>query len=290
MFERLIGKTPMVRAEHNLYLKVECGNLTGSVKDRAALEMICDGERKGALKPGGVIVEATSGNMGISLAALAAGRGYGCIIVMPDSMSAERQMQIKAYGAEVVLTSGKLGMVGAVSRAEELASSMPGSWMPRQFENLSNADAHYQTTGPEVWNQTGGKVDIFVAGVGTGGTITGAGRYLREKNPQVTIVAVEPKESPLLSEGRVGLHGIQGIGPNFLPQLLDVSLISKVVQVSLAEAVDAARLLAKNGMLSGISSGAAYAAASALAEKEPEKTVVTLLPDSGLRYLSENLF
>lgn len=289
--EKLIGTTPLFAASPNLYMKLEYTNLTGSVKDRAALGMILDGEERGILQPGATIIEPTSGNTGIALAAIGASRGYKCIIVMPDSMSPERQALMRAYGAEVVLTPGKLGMAGAVAKAEELASQIPGSWIPGQFENLANAMAHYRTTGPEIWAQTGGKVDVFVAGVGTGGTITGVGRYLKEKNPNIRIVAVEPKNSPLLSEGKAGSHRIQGIGANFVPKLLDTALLDSVVTVTDEDAIAAARELAQqHGILAGVSSGAAYFAAKGIAVREPGKTVVTLLPDSGMRYLSTGLF
>lgn len=289
-FEDLIGSTPLYQVERNLFLKLEYTNLTGSVKDRAALEMILDGEKRGILKPGSTIIEPTSGNTGISLAAIAAQRGYGCIIVMPDSMSAERRQMMMAYGAEIVLTPGKLGMAGAVTKAKELAEGLENSWIVDQFENPANAMAHYRTTGPEVWAQTGGQVDVFVAGVGTGGTITGTGRFLKERNPDIRIVAVEPAKSPLLSGGKPGSHGIQGIGANFVPKVLDVHLLDEIVAVTDEEAFEAARELAKKGVLAGISSGAAYFAAKTIAKKEPKKTVVALLPDSGSRYLSTGLY
>ena len=289
-FEDLIGSTPLYQAEHNLFLKLEYTNLTGSVKDRAALEMILDGERRGILKSGSTIIEPTSGNTGISLAAIAAQRGYGCIIVMPDSMSLERRQMMASYGAEVCLTPGKLGMAGAVAKAQELAEQMENAFIPSQFDNPANAMAHYRTTGPEVWTQTRGKVDVFVAGVGTGGTITGTGRFLKEKNPNVRIVAVEPAKSPLLSGGQAGAHGIQGIGPNFVPEVLDVQLLDQIVPVTDEEAFAAARALAGQGILVGISSGAAYFAAKAIAAGNPDKTVVTILPDSGSRYLSTGLY
>lgn len=289
-FESLIGHTPMVSVRPNLLLKLEYTNLTGSVKDRAALEMILDAEARGLLLPGGTIVEATSGNMGISLAAIAAGRGYRCVIVMPDSMSAERRQMIASYGAEIVLTPGSQGMAGAVAVAEDLLRQTPGIWCPNQFANPANTHAHYRTTGPEIWAQTEGRVDVFVAGVGTGGTITGVARYLKEQNPNVRIVAVEPAASPLLSDGKAGSHGIQGIGPNFIPQILDMSLVDEVCPVTDQEAIAATRRLAAGeGILVGISSGAAYHAASMLAQQCPNKTVVTLLPDSADRYRSLGL-
>ena len=288
---QLIGNTPLLRLGNNLYAKAEFVNQTGSVKDRAAKYILEDAEKRGLLTPGGTIIEPTSGNMGIALAALAAPKGYRCIIVMPDSMSAERQQLMRSYGAEVVLTPGREGMAGSIAKAAELASNIPGSFIPGQFENPANALAHYRTTGPEIWAQTEGKVDIFVAGVGTGGTITGTARYLKEKNPSIRIVAVEPAKSPLLSLGQAGPHGIQGIGANFIPKLLDRSLLDEVMTVTDEEAFAAARELARRfGILCGISAGANYHAAAAIAAANPEKTVVTLLPDSGTRYLSTGIF
>lgn len=290
-FESLIGNTPMVAVQPNLFLKIEYTNLTGSVKDRAALQMILQAEEQGLLQPGSTVIEPTSGNTGISLAAIAAKRGYRCVIVMPDSMSVERRQLMRAYGAKVVLTPGELGMNGAVMAAQELLQQTAGAWMADQFSNPANAHAHYRTTGPEIWQQTDGKVDVFVAGVGTGGTITGVGRYLKEQSPNVRIVAVEPASSPLLSEGRPGRHGIQGIGPNFVPEVLDTSLLDEVIPVTDRDAIDAARSLAAGeGLLCGISSGAAFYAAKQLAEQNPEKNVVALLPDGGVRYLSAGLF
>lgn len=288
-FEETIGNTPLVGLLPNLSIKIEYTNMTGSVKDRAALEMILDGEKSGVLCPGATIIEPTSGNTGISLAAIAARRGYRCIIVMPDSMSPERRQRMVAYGAEVVLTPGKGGMQLAVATAQELLRQTPGSWSPNQFENPANARAHYRTTGPEIWTQTGGEVDVFVAGVGTGGTITGVGRYLKEKNPNVRIVAVEPAASPLLSQGIVGPHGIQGIGPNFVPGVLERSLIDDIVPVTEEQAVAAARTLAGEGYPCGISGGAAYAAARDIALAHPRQRIVTLLPDSADRYRSIGL-
>ena len=255
--------------------------------------MILDAEEKGLLKPGATIIEPTSGNTGIGLAAVATVRGYRAIIVMPDSMSAERQMLMTAYGAELVLTPGKDGMTGAIAKAEELAAQIPGSFIPDQFANPANAKAHYETTGPEIWADTEGSVDIFVACVGTGGTVTGTGRYLKEQNPKVQVVAVEPAESPLLSGGKAGPHGIQGIGANFIPKVLDTSVYDEVMTVTTEEAYAAGRMLGKTeGILCGISSGAALCAAMELA-KRPEnagKTIVTLLPDTGDRYLSTGMF
>lgn len=287
----LIGNTPLVAIRPNLFVKIEYTNQTGSVKDRAALEMILDAEKRKILCPGGTVIEPTSGNTGISLAAICAKRGYRCVIVMPDSMSVERRRLIAAYGAEVVLTPGNEGMAGAVVRAQELARQIPSSFIPDQFSNPANAMAHYRTTGPEIWAQTQGKVDIFVAGVGTGGTITGVARYLKEKAPGIRVVAVEPAGSPLLSQGRAGSHGIQGIGANFIPRVLDRTLVDDVVAVTDENAVAAARdLAAGEGLLCGISSGAAYFAARKIAEEDPDKTVVTLLPETGMRYLSAGLF
>ena len=289
--DQLIGNTPLLRLGDNLFAKAEFVNLTGSVKDRAAKYILEDAEEKGLLSPGGTIIEPTSGNMGIALAALAAPRGYRCIIVMPDSMSAERIMLMRSYGAEVVLTPGQDGMAGSIAKAQELAASISGSFVPGQFENPANALAHYRTTGPEIWAQTEGKADIFVTGVGTGGTITGTGRYLKEQNADVKIIAIEPAASPLLSAGRAGSHGIQGIGANFIPTVLDRTLLDDVITVSDQDAFSAARELARKfGILSGISAGANYHAAAMLAAENPGKTVVTLLPDSGTRYLSTGIF
>jgi cysteine synthase A len=289
--DKLIGNTPLVQLGENLYAKAEFCNLTGSVKDRAAKYILEDAAQKGLLPPGGTIIEPTSGNMGISLAALAAPKGYRCIIVMPDSMSAERITLMRSYGAEVVLTPGSEGMVGSIARAQALAAQIPGSFIPGQFENPTNALAHYRTTGPEIWAQTDGKVDIFVTGVGTGGTITGTGRYLKAQNPALQVIALEPAGSPLLSCGTAGSHGIQGIGANFVPKVLDRTLLDRVITVTDEEAFAGTRELARHfGILAGISAGANYHAAKELAAKYPEKTVVTLLPDSGSRYISIRLF
>jgi len=294
----LIGNTPIVALsrfapQYNILAKLELFNPGGSVKDRVALAMIQDAEDRGLLKPGGVIIEPTSGNTGIGLAAVAACRGYRVIIVMPDSMSRERQLLMKAYGAQVVLTDGKLGMTGAIQKAKELAQEISGSFIPDQFSNPANAKAHFATTGPEVWQDTDGKIDIFVAGVGTGGTITGVGSFLKSQNPGVQIVAVEPAASPLLSGGKAGPHGLQGIGANFIPEVLDQAVIDTVIPVAENDAYTAARLIGRNeGILVGISSGAALHAAISLA-KRPEnagKTIVALLPDTGDRYLSTALF
>ena len=288
-FDMPIGNTPLMRLLPNLSVKIEYTNMTGSVKDRAALEMILAAEKQQLLYPGSAVIEPTSGNTGISLAAICARRGYRCIIVMPDSMSTERRQMITAFGAEVVLTPGERGMEGAVAAAEELARRIPASFLPGQFSNPANAQAHYRTTGPEIWQQSGGAVDIFVAGVGPGGTITGVARYLRERNPHIRIVAVEPAASPLLSEGRAGPHGIQGIGANFVPQVLDRSLLDEVVTVTDEAAMAAARNLNQLGIPCGISSGAAYWAARNIAAEHPNQQVVTLLPDSIDRYRSIGL-
>ena len=290
----LIGSTPLLRLNRfapglDLLAKLERQNPAGSAKDRAALYMIRDAEAKGALAPGGMIIEPTSGNTGIGIAALAAVLGYRAVIVMPDSMSVERVKLIAAYGAEVVLTPGAEGMSGAVAKAEELRAANPGSVIAGQFENPANPLAHYETTGPEIWADAEGRVDAFVAGVGTGGTITGVGRFLREKNPDVRIVAVEPAGSPLLSEGRSGAHAIQGIGANFVPEALDTSVYDEIIAVSDGDALESMRALARTeGLLVGVSSGAAAWAAREVA-KRPEfavKRVVCLLPDTGERYLS----
>jgi cysteine synthase A len=300
--EQLIGRTPMVRllrmeAAHNLncrlLVKLESANPGGSAKDRVARAMLDDAEDRGLITSGATIIEPTSGNTGIGLAAVCAQRGYRCIIVMPDTMSQERQKLMTAYGAELVLTPGSGGMLASIAKAKALAASIPGAWIPDQFSNPANAAAHYMTTAPEIWADTDGDVDIFVSGVGTGGTITGVGRFLRERNPQVQIIAVEPKASPLLSAGKAGSHGIQGIGANFVPDLLDTDVYSEVLPVTEDAAFAAARELGKTeGLLCGISSGAALHAALELAQK-PEnegKTIVVLLPDTGERYLSTAMF
>ena len=300
--DQLIGRTPLLRLTHleekeqlsaTLLAKLEFFNPAGSAKDRVALSMILAAEEQGFLKPGATIIEPTSGNTGIGLASVAAARGYRTVIVMPDSMSAERQILMGVFGAELVLTPGAEGMSGAIAKAEELAESIPGSFIPDQFSNPANADAHYRTTGPEIWEDTDGKVDIFVASVGTGGTITGTGRYLKEHNPHIRVVAVEPAESPLLSGGKAGPHGIQGIGANFIPRVLDTSVYDEVITVTTEEAYAMGRRLGvTEGVLCGISSGAALQAAIQIA-KRPEnagKTVVALLPDTGDRYLSTPMF
>ena len=299
---QIIGRTPLLelcRLEKTeqlaakLLVKPEFLNPTGSVKDRVALAMILDAEENGRLTPDSTIIEPTSGNTGIGLASVAAARGYKTIIVMPDSMSVERQRLMAAYGAELVLTSGAEGMSGAVVKAEELAKTIPCSYIPDQFSNPANPMAHYRTTGPEIWEYTDGMVDIFVATVGTGGTVTGTGRYLKEQNPDIQVIAVEPVESPLLSTGKSGPHGIQGIGANFVPKVLDTSVLDRIATVSTDEACAMAGKLGRTeGILCGISSGAALCTAVDLA-KRPEnagKTIVTLLPDTGQRYLSAPTF
>ena len=299
---QLIGNTPLLRLfatekqeqlPAQLLAKLEFMNPGGSAKDRVALSMIRDAEQRGLLQEGSVIIEPTSGNTGIGLACVSASLGYRTILVMPDTMSIERQKLLAGYGAEIVLTEGKLGMQGAIDRAQELAAQYPGSFIPDQFSNPANPSAHEATTGPEIWEATDGQVDIFVAGVGTGGTLTGVGRYCKKQNPNVQIVAVEPASSPLLSGGQAGSHGIMGIGANFIPKNLDRGIVDRVTTVAESEAYAAARKLGKTeGLLVGISSGAALHAAICLA-KEPEnaeKNIVVLLPDTGERYLSTPLF
>ena len=300
--EELIGKTPLLELtrmeaqeglEARVLAKLEYFNPAGSAKDRVGRAMLAEGEASGRLKPGSVIIEPTSGNTGIGLAAVAAARGYRIIIVMPETMSMERRKLMKAYGAELVLTEGAKGMQGAIDKAEALSKEIPNSFIPGQFVNPANPAAHRGSTGPEIWEDSGGRVDIFVAGVGTGGTITGVGQYLKEQNPAVKVVAVEPKGSPVLSEGRSGPHGLEGIGAGFVPSVLDISVLDEIITVSEEEAYSASRLMGRReGVLVGISSGAALHAALQLA-KRPEnsgKTIVTLLPDSGSRYLSTPLF
>lgn len=301
-FMDLIGHTPLLElARYNqaqglgakILAKLEYFNPAGSVKDRVAAAMLAEAEAEGKLPADAVIIEPTSGNTGIGLAAVAAARGWRVILTMPETMSVERRNLLKAYGAELVLTEGALGMAGAIAKAEELAANTPHSFIPGQFVNPANPTAHKRSTGPEIWQDTDGQVDIFVAGVGTGGTLTGVGQYLKGQNPAVQVVAVEPKDSPVLTEGRAGAHGIQGIGAGFVPQVLDTSVYDRVIPVSTEDAYRAARLLGRReGILAGISSGAALHAAIELA-REPEnrgKTIVTLLPDTGDRYLSTPLF
>ena len=298
----LIGNTPILKLNNyialnelpaNIYAKLEYFNPAGSVKDRIAKAMIDDAEAKGALKPGAVIIEPTSGNTGIGLAAVAAARGYRIILTMPETMSIERRNLLKAYGAELVLTDGAKGMKGAIAKADELASEIPHSFIPGQFVNQANPAAHFATTGPEIWEDTDGKVDIFVAGVGTGGTVTGVGKYLKSKNPNVKIVAVEPATSPVLSKGVAGPHKIQGIGAGFVPETLDTNVYDEIFAVENDDAFATGKAIARaEGVLVGISSGAAVYAATQLA-KRPEnkgKVIVALLPDTGDRYLSTPMF
>ncbi len=300
--EQLIGKTPLLELTNiekklnlkaKILAKLEYFNPAGSVKDRAALYMLNDAEERGLINKNSVIIEPTSGNTGIGLASIGAARGYRVIIVMPDTMSQERRMLMTAYGAELELTDGKKGMKGAIERAEELAALYPDSFIPGQFENKANALAHYETTGPEIFADSEGQVDIFVAGVGTGGTITGIGRYLKEKKPDVKIVAVEPASSPILSGGTAGAHGLQGIGANFIPEVLDTTVYDEVMTATEEDAYEAGRMLGKSeGVLCGISSGAALSAAIKLAQMDENagKNIVVLLPDTGDRYLSTALF
>jgi len=299
---QLIGRTPLLEIcnmekkdglKARVLVKLEGCNPAGSAKDRVALSMIDDAEARGILKPGSVIIEPTSGNTGIGLCSVAAARGYQCIIVMPDSMSMERRLLMTAFGGELVLTPGAGGMSGAIAKAEELAKEYPNSFIAGQFVNPANPEAHYRTTGPEIWEDTDGKVDIFVAGIGTGGTITGTGRYLKEKNPAVLVVGMEPADSPLLTKGVAGPHGIQGIGANFVPEILDRTILDAVVTVTTEQAYAAGRRLgAEEGILAGISAGGALHTALELA-KLPEnegKTIVALLPDSGERYLTTPMY
>ncbi len=298
----LIGNTPLLQISNysekfagggKVLAKLEMFNPAGSIKDRVAREMIADAEGSGKLSPGATIIEPTSGNTGIGLAAIASAKGYKAIIVMPDSMSVERRTLMTAYGAELVLTPGAEGMSGAIKKAEELASQIPGAIVAGQFVNPANPAAHYDTTGPEIWSDTDGSVDIVVAGVGTGGTITGIGKYLKEKNPNIKIIAVEPADSPVLSGGTAGPHGLQGIGAGFVPEILDTSVMDEIVTVTTDEAYTATRNLAQTeGVLVGISSGAALHAATEIA-KRPEnagKIIVAILPDTGDRYLSTPMF
>jgi len=298
----LIGRTPLLELSNyekkhqlnaKLIAKLEYFNPAGSVKDRIAKAMIDDAESKGLLKPGSVIIEPTSGNTGIGLASVAAARGYRVILAMPETMSVERRNLLKAYGAELVLTEGAKGMRGAIAKAQELASEIPNAFIPAQFDNPANPAIHQATTGPEIWDDTDGQIDYFVSGVGTGGTITGAGAYLKSKNPRIKIIAVEPSDSPVLSEGRAGAHKIQGIGAGFVPAVLNTAIIDEIIQVKNDDAFATGRELSKTeGLLVGISSGAAIWAASEVARR-PEaagKTIVVLLPDTGERYLSTAMF
>lgn len=298
----LIGKTPIVKLNRvmekenlnfHLYGKLEAMNPAGSAKDRVGLAMIEDAEKRGILKPGATIIEPTSGNTGIGLAAAAVARGYRAILTMPDTMSLERRNLLKAYGAEVVLTPGAEGIKGSIAKAEELAASIPGSFIPGQFDNPANPQVHYETTGPEIWDAMGEKLDIFVAGIGTGGTITGVGRYLKEQNPNIKIVAVEPAGSPLLSKGTAGPHGLQGIGANFVPSVLDAEIYDEIITITEEEAYAAGRTMAASeGVLVGITSGAALHAAMILGRREENKGkhILAFLPDTGDRYLSTPMF
>lgn len=298
--EELVGKTPLlalnrysesVGLQTPLLAKLECFNPAGSVKDRAALSMLNAAEQSGALKPGGTIVEPTSGNTGIGLASIAVPRGYRVILTMPETMSEERRKLLKAYGAELVLTEGAKGMKGAIEKANELAASISGSFIPGQFENPANPAAHFATTGPEIWQDTEGRVDIFVAGVGTGGTISGVGEYLKKQNPAIRVVAVEPADSPVLEGKPAGPHKLQGIGAGFVPKALDTDIYDEIVPVKAEDAFTAGRELARQeGALVGISSGAALWAAGRVARENPGKVVVVVLPDTGERYLSTALF
>ena len=298
----LIGHTPLVEIGNierglglkaRILVKMEMMNPAGSVKDRIAKAMIEDAEQRGIIQPGATIIEPTSGNTGIGLAAIAASRGYHAILVMPETMTQERRNQLKAYGAEIVLTEGHRGMRGAIEKANQLAEEIPNSFIPAQFDNPANPEVHRRTTGPEIWNDTDGEVDIFIAGVGTGGTLTGVGEYLKSKNETIQIVAIEPKGSPVLSEGRPGPHRIQGIGAGFVPRVLNTDIYNEIIAVENDDAFETARYLAKTeGILAGISSGAALYGAIELA-KRPEnegKTIITLLPDTGDRYFSTSLF
>ncbi|MBQ6819501.1 MAG: cysteine synthase A [Clostridia bacterium] len=299
---KLIGNTPLLQAERfakkqglqaTLLVKLECFNPAGSAKDRVALAMIEQAEADGLLNPDSTIIEPTSGNTGIGLAAVAITKGYRVILTMPDTMSKERRDLLSAYGAQVVLTDGKLGMNGAIAKAKELAATIPHSYIPSQFENPANPAAHYASTGPEIWRDTDGTVDIFVSGIGTGGTLTGVGRYLKEQNPNVKIIGVEPADSPVLTGGKAGPHGLQGIGAGFVPNTLDTTVYDQVVTVTTREAFAAAKAFAASeGVLCGISSGAALHAAVqvAFAPENQGKTIVVLLPDTGERYLSTGLF
>ena len=298
--EEIIGNTPLVKLSRYLaargisgsvFGKLEGVNPSGSAKDRAALYMIDEAEKNGVLTLGGTIIEPTSGNTGIGLAAIGAARGYRVILVMPDTMSQERIRLLKAYGAQVVLTPGSEGMKGSIARAEELREAILGAVLAGQFDNPANPLAHEKTTGPEIWKDLGGKVDVFVAGAGTGGTITGTAKYLKKQNPDIRIVAVEPASSPLLTEGRAGAHGLQGIGANFVPKNLDLSLVDEIMTVTDEDAFASAKLLARSeGLLTGITSGAAAYAAGELAKKYPDKNIVALLPDNGDRYLSTGIY
>ena len=298
----LIGRTPLVRLNSycrykrirgNVLAKLEYFNPAGSIKDRIALEMLLEAENKGLINENTLIIEPTSGNTGIGIASVAAARGYKVIITMPDTMSIERRNILKAFGAKLVLTEGAKGMKGAIARAKELSEENPNSYIPGQFTNPANPQAHYKTTGPEIWTDTDGTIDILVAGVGTGGTLSGAGKYLKEQNPEIKVIAVEPKDSPVLTEGRAGSHKLQGIGAGFVPYTLDMDIYDEVIDVTTEEAYEAARDLAREeGILAGISAGAALHAAAVLAERPygRGKNIVVIIPDSGEKYLSEPVF
>ena len=289
----LVGKTSVLSISGGIYAKLECLNPAGSIKDRAVKFMLEEAEKSGKLTQNSTVIEPTSGNTGIAIAALCASKGIRAIIVMPDSFSIERRQIISAYGAEIVLTDGKRGMVGAIEKAQELHEKTPQSIILGQFENPANPEAHYKTTGPEIWEDMQGNVDIFVAGIGTGGTISGVGKFLKEKNPAIKVVAVEPESSPVLSGGKAGAHKIQGIGAGFVPKILDLSVIDEVLTISDTFAIETARKLAfKYGLLVGISSGAAFRAAKILATRKENKgkTIVTVFPDGGAKYLSTGLF
>lgn len=300
--QELVGNTPLLQLNHlskvhalqgNLFAKLEYLNPTGSVKDRAALSMIQEAEKQGKLTKDSVIIEATSGNTGIGIAAMAVSQGYRVILTMPDTMSVERRNLLAAYGAELVLTKGKLGMQGAVDKAKELEQTLENGIILGQFDNIANADAHYHSTGPELWDALDGEVDVFIAGIGTGGTITGTSRFLKEKNPQMKVIAVEPSDSPLLSQGKTGGHKLQGMGPNFIPNILDKSVIDEIYTVTTEEAFESGAEIAKTeGILVGISSGAVLSVGKkvALLPEYKDKNIVVLLPDSGDRYLSSPMF
>lgn len=287
----LIGNTPILQIQNsNIYVKLECFNPTGSIKDRAAKQMILAAIQEGKLKTGSIIIEPTSGNTGIGLAAIGRALGYKVLLTMPDSMSEERRKLLRAYGAELILTDGKKGMRLAIEKAHALARDLPNAFLPSQFENTQNVLAHYKTTGPELWEQLEGKIDVLVAGIGSGGTITGTGKYLKEKNPKLRIVGVEPATSPVLTQGKAGMHHIEGIGAGFIPKILDTALLDEIITVTDQEALDSTKeFIRREGILVGISSGAALFAAKQLEKRYPNKKIVAILPDAGNRYLSKGL-